>query len=413
MRLDYVVKLTLQGDAFWVWEAEPMLYLRDSLNKFIGILNQASTALHTAASKEKLQLALRVRSSVAESHKIDAALQDLKAHVVQLRFLETPHDVMAQFLPFNQVQTLEIVLLQHGDEELTLSAMQGLPRLQAVKLYARTAARCNLKPNRVTCFLEKLGRLKTVTSWTVALLDHSVCLPSQALGKLTSLHLSTNVTAQKLPAELRRLRLQNLGSPQRAAEWAETLQKVDHLECLSMDTCTEESLLQLPPNLVSLELLARSEQRLTQHVDDPDCNFSAALGRFAGLQVLCIGCFLTTELFQSLHGVVLRDVHTFGFQLPSVIGQGERCVQEGGVINFKPDDDVVQLRDILPAMRTLKIFFKDVYVDVDRVHGCVQLESGLLTPQLFPNLQYIVCCCQLLDLELVDVSPSCQVIRKY
>lgn len=231
---------------------------------------------------------------------------------------------------------------------------------------------------------------------------------------------------ESLPAGLRRLRLQDLGSPDSAAAWAEKLQKLDYLECFSVDACIEESLLQLPTNLHSLFLQARSQKILLSTNYSPKCNFSPALGRLAQLQMLCIGCFLTSDLYQSLHGVVLPRVHTFGFQLPSVMGRmqsqlpslvepgyGTRCIQEGGVTNFQPDDGVTQLAGVFPQLQTIKIYYQQINCDIDCVGGAVELESAFMTPRVFPELRYIVCCCEMLDLKLVDVSPLCHVIRKY
>ncbi|KAL3157211.1 hypothetical protein ABBQ38_001449 [Trebouxia sp. C0009 RCD-2024] len=309
---------------------------------------------------------------------------------------------MARFLPFPHLQVLDIVVPQRGDITLTLSAMQALTSLRELRLYTR----CKVKKVKVTSLVQAMGDMKTVTSLTLGVQGLRACLPSEALLHLTSLSLSGRVSVPRLPQGLRKLRLQNFGRPDNASEWAEKLQTLADFESLCLDECTEEALLRLPCNLRSLVLQAQSDKPV-HCVFNPKYRFSAALGRVNRLQSLCIGCFFTTELFESLNGVVLPEVHTFGFQLPSVIMGDDRCIQDGGVTNFKPDNGVVEMPGIFPRLQTMKIIFQEDCLGL--VHGVVELESAFMTPELFPGLRHIVCCCQMLDLKLNDISPLCQV----
>ena len=385
-------------------------YFNDTHRNMLEYFQLASKAVQIAGSQMKVQVALCVRVHPREIERVGTELQKVAANVGHLRLTATLYTVMPQFIQMcSNVCMLDIVVPQKGDAMPTMAAMRALSSLTALGLYTRT----KVQPSAIVCFAEVLEHLERVTSLTVAVHQLVVELPSQPLHHITSLHLSQNASVDRPPAGLKRLHLQNLCSAGAAAEWAGKLQKLDRLDCLSLEECSEEALLQLPANFHRLELQVRVEERLTPHVDGPTWTFSSSLGRLPDLQVLYIGSFLTSELFASLHGVVLPRVHTFGFELPSLSGQGHHFMLQGGRLHLKADDGVVELAAAFPNVQTLKIYFDDFCYDMARMHGAVELESAFMTPELFPRLRYIVCHCRMLNLKLVHVSPKCNIIHKY
>ena len=148
------------------------------------------------------------------------------------------------------------------------------------------------------------------------------------------------------------------------------------------------------------------------------------------MQELCIGLFLSDELIVVMSGVTLPNVRIFGFQIPAQVSLASPQYfrsphgntmsmldwDRHGVIQslmLVPSENVGQLAQVLPCLHTFKVMYSNTYAITYSIHIAAILEASFMSPDVFPSLCSIICCCEGLRLEFKNASPLCQIVRKF
>ena len=409
------VLLVPDGEQLWQWRCEPIVRPWDKVFKVLPPLQALAQQLQDPVVSQHVQLQLRIRGGHLSSQAMLTALDAVKTRIFQLRIVDGVHTLLSKLSSLHNLQILEFNLMAKSSKvEDVKQQLQSLPHLSALYVHTQTRS----ATDRLGDFLKVLPALSRVTSLKVASQSFEACLTTSAMRRISILQLSRQIVLDKPLAGLQTLRLEDFGTPSVSMVQAEHLQHSTNLVHLILDRCSAEALLHVPATLQQLILFAFSEQTSVRMLYKPCFVFAPGLLRLVQLQVLCIGCFLTEELVQSITGAVLPRVHTFGFQLPCMFSSEyekytcfENCSNK---FVLTPAAHVVELASVFPNIQTFRVAYCGSLQEFsNKVRGSARLKSWFMTEKLFPRLGQVTCCCQNLDLELDGVSPSCRIVYKY
>ncbi len=387
------------------WTLEPAHYVPDKVKEVLRPLQALQDGIAHMNTQPKIELQLRIRSTQLALPALRNALGSLSFAIFHLRVLESLTSFATQAFPLTNVRILSFSLPYRYDLLPQFhAAVISLPQLREMHIFSWTINAVK----HVNRFLKVLDSVPNVTALRVATRHFPLELCASFLTHVTQLELSWGVTVDYALPNFGQLCFANIQQFAAFDGYAIMFSQIAHCPApaeICVQACNATTLLNLPSNLRHLSLMQKLECITGDVKSFLDCG--QALSRLSMLQVFQIGDFLTDHVLSLLLGVVMPQVHTFGFQLSfDTTVRSRHLSQSGDYFKLSPSQSTEKHAAVFPALKDIKISYTGSLQDR------IQLEASFISQEHFPCLRGLTYSCHKLQIEFPGMSPACYIVKR-
>lgn len=395
------------------WLSLPPSYAPETAKRALQRMEPIARIIQGGSDVQRIELSTCIQANHLGNLPYQAVFDTLAPALAHIRVLEGITACLPAILSLANLHTLTMTAPKKGPKiDEIKKALPSLTELCALHVCTEPTS----SAASVNRLLGVLRQMPKVTSLKVVADQGLVlCLCASNLQYIQELQLGSRVTVDHPPSMLMHLQLEDIsGSHQGVFQGYSNLfaqlQDLSNSVSLTVDRFCDESLCLMPSKLQNLCLMPPNEQpaygRHFQLSNQP------ALMRLSGLKVLFLGEFVTNHLVQRLSGIVLPQLHTFGFQLIS-----QPCYGSDPSSEFAWGLDFPlsarQLAAVFPNLRRLTMnHIRHIGSNCSSV-WVNDYNTGFLSHVVFPQLQNVTCHCQNVRMDFLRRESPIPVVIKF